>query len=331
MSKQIVIGVDGGGTSTRVALATDEGNILGIGMAGSGNYHDVGAEVVRANISSALSEAWDMADVPRQQADAAFLGLGGVASAEDRATIHQVAEDISLARGGNIEVDHDLRVALAGGLVGKPGIILIAGTGASCFGRAGDGRTWRSGGWGPLLDDVGSSSWLGLQSMIVAVREHDGRGKPTVLSKRVLRALEIENINQILHRVDSQGLTRREMGALAKLVTEAAAEGDSVAQEILATGTDELATLIATVASKLELSASLDSVPVAVTGGLTNAGAVFLDPLRRAVERRAPECEVIQPKLPPVVGAVLIALQSLGIAPSAELVDNLINSQTSRF
>ncbi len=329
MTRQIVIGVDGGGTSTRVALATLEGEVLGIGTAGAGNYHDVGANTVRAHIDQALRLAWAETGIPAQQADAAFLGLGSVASAEDRATIHQIADDLSLALNGNVGVDHDLRVALAGGLVGKPGIILIAGTGASCFGRAEDDRTWRAGGWGPLLDDVGSSGWLGLQSMVAAVREHDGRGKPTVLSSRVLQALEIEDIDQILLRVDGHGLTRCEMATLAVLVTEAAAEGDLVAQEILATGTDELATLVATVAEKLDLPASLGAVQVAVTGGLTNAGAVFLDPLRDAVQRRAPACEVIEPKFPPVIGAVLIALQSLGIAPSADVVDNLANSQAA--
>jgi N-acetylglucosamine kinase-like BadF-type ATPase len=330
LTKQIVIGVDGGGTSTRVALATHQGEVLGIGKAGAGNYHDVGVDAVRSNIDQALTQAWDKAGIPKQQADAVFLGLGSVASEEDRDTIRQVAEDLSLARSRNVGVDHDLRVALAGGLVGKPGIILIAGTGASCFGRADDGRTWRAGGWGPLLDDVGRSGWLGLQSMIAAVREFDGRGLPTVLSSRVLDALEIKNIDQILHRVDSEGLSRREMGALAKLVTQAAAEGDLVAQEIIAAGTDELAILIATVANKLDLADSVGTVPVAVTGGLTKAEGVFLDPLRIAVQRRAPTCEVIEPRLPPVMGSVLIALQSLGIAPSSEVVDNLVNWQAVR-
>ncbi|MCG8450422.1 MAG: hypothetical protein MI725_12710 [Pirellulales bacterium] len=327
MSQQIVMGVDGGGTSTRVALATHQGEVLGIGKAGPGNYHDVGMDVVSSNIDQALSHAWSAAGTPRRQADAVFLGLGSVASEEDRNTIRRIAENLSLARNGNIGVDHDLRVALAGGLVGKPGIVLIAGTGASCFGRAEDGRTWRAGGWGPLLDDIGSSSWLGLQSMIAAVRESDGRGRPTVLSARVLQALGINNIDQILHRVDGEGVSRREMGALAKLVTEAAAEGDHVAREIIQSGTDELAILVATVASKLDLASSLGMVPVAVIGGLVKAGGVFLDPLRKAIEGRAPACEVIRPRLSPVLGAVLIALQSLGVAPTSEVVGNLTNTQ----
>ncbi|MCA9231656.1 MAG: hypothetical protein KDA57_13475 [Planctomycetales bacterium] len=327
MSKQIVIGVDGGGTSTRVALANERGEILGIGKSGAGNYHDVGVEAVGLHIEEALAEAWQASGKTSQQADAIFLGLGSVASEQDRSVIRQLAEDHRLARNGNIGVDHDLRVALAGGLVGKPGIILIAGTGASCFGKTEGGRAWRAGGWGHLLDDVGSSGWLGLQSMIAVVRESDGRGKPTVLSPRVFEALEIEDINRILYRVDSVGITRREMGTLAKLVTQAAAEGDEVSQEIIATGVDELALLIATVAEQLDLAAALETIPVAVTGGLVKAGTVFMEPLRAAVRRRSPQCEIIAPKLPPVMGAILIALQSLGIAPTPEIVANLAEYQ----
>lgn len=327
MTGQIVIGFDGGGTSTRAAIATQQGEVLGVGKAGTGNYHDVGVDMVRSNLNLALTRAWAKAGIAKQQADAAFLGLGSVASREDRDTIRQLAKDLSLARNDLVGVDHDLRVALAGGLVGKPGIILIAGTGASCFGRSADGRTWRSGGWGPLLDDIGSSGWLGLQCMVAAVREYDGRGMPTALTTRVLEALEIADINQIMRRVDSEGLTRLEMASLARLVTQAASQGDRVAREIIEMGTDELARLIATVESKLGLANSPGKVPVAVTGGLAQAGPVFLEPLHQAIQRRTPACEVIKPKLPPVLGAVLIAIESLDIMPSADIVENLIKTQ----
>ena len=179
-----------------------------------------------------------------------------------------------------------------------------------------------------MLDDVGSSGWLGLQSMIATVREFDGRGAPTVLSARVLEAIEIEDVDQILHRVDSEGLTRREMGELAKLVTEAAREGDLVAQEIIATGVDELATLVATVADRLELADRLGEVPVAVTGGLSKAQGVFLDPLRAALRQRAPACRLIKPQLQPVIGAILLALESLGIALTPVVVDKLRDGQS---
>ncbi|GAG07925.1 unnamed protein product, partial [marine sediment metagenome] len=47
MKPRIVVGVDGGGTRTRVAVATEEGTVLGTGESGPGNYHDVGIDEVK--------------------------------------------------------------------------------------------------------------------------------------------------------------------------------------------------------------------------------------------------------------------------------------------
>ena len=110
----IAIGVDGGGTHLRVAVATRQGEVLGIGKAGSGNYHNVGAEQFQANLELALSLAWEASQLPPRQADAVFLGLGGVTTDEDRATIRRIVSDVSLMPGNRIGVDHDLRIARDG-------------------------------------------------------------------------------------------------------------------------------------------------------------------------------------------------------------------------
>jgi len=328
LSDQIVIGVDGGGTCTRVALATSDGRLIGMGASGAGNYHDVGAAQIRSNLEEALSLAWQDTEMPRLQASAAFLGLGSIVSEEDREVIRRVARDLSLAPASKVGVHHDLSVAIAGGLLGQPGIVLIAGTGSSCYGQDGDGRTWQAGGWGPTVDDLGSGHWLGLQAMIAAVREYDRRQKPTILSARVLEALHIDVLPQIMRRVEIEGITRNEIALLAPLVTEAAGSGDEVAQMILAEGVQELALLVATVCRELNLVEFLETVPVAVTGGMTKAGPVFFDALRSAVRQNCSACELVQPKCQPVFGALLKAIELLGVAPTTEILDNLVMSQS---
>jgi len=323
VNDRIVIGVDGGGTSLRVALATASGELLGIGLAGTGNYHDVGINQMRANLEKAASRAFALTESRPRSADAIFLGLGSVATEEDRSTIRRAVADLSLAPQDKIGVDHDLRVALSGCLAGQAGIVLIAGTGTACYGRNEEGHCWQAGGWGHLLDDPGSSYWLGLQAMIAAVRDYDGRGRATSLKNSVRESLDLESIRQILRRVDLEGMARNEIAALARLVTEAAADGDIVAQEIIDRGASELATMVATVAAKLAFSDVECQVPVSVTGGLTNAGPVFLDPLRKAIENRLPQAVLVEPKLPPVLGAVMLAIESLGLPVTTTVINNL--------
>jgi len=54
----VVCGVDGGGTSTRVLVATLDGEVLGEGRSGSGNLHDVGEAVLARHVEEAWRAAW---------------------------------------------------------------------------------------------------------------------------------------------------------------------------------------------------------------------------------------------------------------------------------
>lgn len=330
MSDSVVIGIDGGGTRLRAAIVSVSGELLGTGESGAGNYHDVGADEVQKNVGQAVANAWVDAGFVARRAEAIFLGLGSVVTPEDHAVIRSLVRKLAIVPDDRIGVDHDLRVALAGGLAGKPGIVLIAGTGSSCFGRNEQGECWQSGGWGPILDDPGSSYWLGLQAMIVAVRDHDGRGAETVLRQKIVQALALPAIRDILRRVELDGMTRSEIAALAPLVTSAAENGDAVALELIERGAAELALMVATVSERLQFEQSKNGVPVVITGGLVNAGKVFLAPLQRAIGRRAPNTNVVEGRLSPVLGAALLACELSGVATSDQLVERLMSSSANR-
>jgi hypothetical protein len=79
--------------------------------------------------------------------------------------------------------------------------------------------------------------------------------------------------------------------------------------------------MVATVARRLEFG--LDPVMVTVSGGLATAGAAYVAPLQAAIRRRLPAVELVEPALPPVLGAVLLALEDIGIPASPPLVAQL--------
>ena len=144
------------------------------------------------------------------------------------------------------------------------------------------------------------------------------------MREQIVKALSLTNMRQIMRRVDMESMTRSEIAALARLTTRAAEQGDVVARKIVDQGTAELAILVATVAAKLNLTASATQIPVAVTGGLTNAGAVFMGPLENSIRERAPSATVVKPKMPPVLGAVMLAIESLGDYDSSRVVSGLV-------
>ena len=316
----IFAGIDGGATRTRVVLATHDGTTIGAGLAGPTNYDNVGIEEARSNMDRALGRAWEGARLTREPARAIFLGMAGVVSPQDRDTISRMALDVHAAPAGAIFVDHDIRIALAGGLAGHEGAVLIVGTGCSCYGRTADGRSHRTG-WGYLLDDLGSSYYLGLQAMIALTRETDGRGKPTLLSAAVRSALGFVDADEIMRILYHDNLTVTRIASLAPLVVDAANRGDEVALMILRTGAHALSLNVKTVADRLQFSSSPFSVTI--VGGLGETPGIYRQLVCEAITRENPHCGIVEPKLPPVLGAVLLAMECGGNPPSPAVVEKL--------
>lgn len=306
---KVVVGIDGGGTKTQAMLMDERGVALGSGLGGPSNYDDIGVEATAANIAVAVQAACQAAGIEQRSFDAAFLGLAGVVSATDHAIIRQIAQQLELAASDAIQVDHDCRIALAGGLSGRPGIAQIAGTGASTYGRTADGREWRSGGWGHLLSDEGSSYWFGIEAIKVALRCYDGRQAPSQLYTQVMQSFELSDINEIMHRFYVKGLSRSEIASLAPLVIEAAQENDGAALDLIKAGMEQIAECVEAVARKLGFEQAESEL--ALIGGLFRAGPVVIDPLQDAVSARLPKCRLLLAERDPVVGACLLALQGL--------------------
>src|SRR6478736_4461694 len=118
------LGIDGGGTKTQAAIVDEMGRVRGIGVGGPSNYDDVGADRARENIAMAIAEAQRKAVIVPGPFEGVFLGLAGVVSEADRAFVRSIAADLRLAPPDRAGVDHDCRIALAGGLGGRPGIVL---------------------------------------------------------------------------------------------------------------------------------------------------------------------------------------------------------------
>jgi N-acetylglucosamine kinase-like BadF-type ATPase len=321
---RFVLGIDGGGTGTRAAIMTDEGRVCGLGSSGPSNYSDVGVDNTRDNLREAVTEARRACDLPAEPFAAVFLGLGGVASHTDREIIRGLAQDLELAPRDRVGVDHDIRIALAGGLSGRPGIVLIAGTGSSCYGRNSAGESWRSGGWGPLVADEGSGYWLGIEGIKAAVRAFDGRGPSTMLLPQVQARLALPAMDDLLHLLYVRGVSRKEIAALAPLVTQAAAAGDVAAIGIVERGCAELADCVLAVAERLGLVKG--GCELALTGGLFRAGEIITQPLREAVTSRIPGCRVALSECPPVIGACLLALEVIGTSLDGDVLETLQQS-----
>lgn len=316
-----ILGIDGGGTKTQAAIVDERGRLLGTGLGQAANYDAVGIEAAQNNIAQAVAQARASAGLAEGPFAAAFLGLAGVTSAHDHAIVRQIAQGLNLAPVECTGVDHDCRIALAGGLSGRPGIVLIVGTGSSCFGLNAQGQTWRSGGWGHLISDEGSSYWFGLQAMRAAVMAYDGRAGPTLLLDAVMRQLGIRDMQELSHRIYVPSLVKHEVAAVAPVVMDAARDGDATALGLLLQGMRDLAQCVQAVAQRLNMADA--ACELALVGGLLRAGTIVQDLLREEIRPRLPHCRPVLAEMPPVFGATLLGLGLLGITASASILDAL--------
>jgi glucosamine kinase len=314
-------GIDGGGTRTRLVLVHEDGAVAGYAEGASYSFMDRGIDGARAELRRLWASAWQSAGEAVRPVDGLFMGTGSVLSEADARTNCDLAVELGLvSRTSAVRADNDAWNAHAGGLEGRPGILLIAGTGSACFGRAADGRTWRAGGWGYLLHDAGSGHALGQAAMVAATRDADGRGQPTALTPFVCRELGIAGMQEIFRRVHFDGLSRADVAALAPGVVGLADAGDEVATAILARAAAELAEMIVTVARRL----NMDQPELAFTGGLVTGAPSFrrrlLDELRLWLAGH----RLATGGLAPVFGAVLLAVEhATGRAPLPLFVETL--------
>lgn len=264
--RELVIGIDGGGSSTRawLAEATDQSiDVIGKGNSGAGNPQ-TNPDAAFGHLHDAVSHAFEQADLPRQTVASACICMAGAGRPESERLVRQWAESVALSR--SVVIANDALPILYAANESAVGIALICGTGSLAYGRNRPGRTSRCGGWGPILGDEGSGYWIARRAFQAAVRFGDGRGPETDLLPRLLEHLRLQSPSDLVLVVHSQNFGRPEMAALAPLVFESCRDGDAGAKKIIGDAAGELAMAVRSVVEKLDLS--LDGYRLAVAGGV---------------------------------------------------------------
>ena len=172
MTRCVLLGVDGGGTSTEAWLAEPGAGSSAEGRRGRRTPRPSGWRP-RTALDAAIRAAFDDAGLEPAPVDVACLGLAGFDRPDDRAILTGWADEARLARRLVLVNDGDLVVA-----AGTPegwGVGVIAGTGSIAVGRTPDGRTARAGGWGHLIGDEGSAYLFVLDALRLVARRDDGR------------------------------------------------------------------------------------------------------------------------------------------------------------
>ena len=305
---ELLLAVDAGATHTRAVVADVNGKVIGKGFAGAANSYAVGPTVASRNLVRAISQARKKSGVSPTQISVAAIGSASV-DYDDSG-----AEPISksLARylpSARILVKPDALIALEGALGGKPGVVIVCGTGSIVLGRDSNGSVVKIGGWGPMMGDEASAQWVGREALRRAAQAADKTGPPTRLVQRFMRHYKLRSFDRIIDVVYQRHMTPAELGVLAPIVSATAREGDLVAREIFHDGAEALASQAAQAAERVRLR----SIRISYQGSMFTTGPLLLNPLRATLRRLAPHAKFVAPISSPIAGAFLLALQAIGV------------------
>jgi N-acetylglucosamine kinase-like BadF-type ATPase len=298
---RLYLGIDGGQSSTKALLADETGKVIGRGRGGPCNH--VASAEGRGRFLSAvgdcLRQAYHEAGLESSSVHFASVCLGLSGGTEDKEAY--VKELIASDR---YKLTHDAEIALIGGTGGEPGIIIIAGTGSIAFGRNAEMRTARAGGWGYIFGDEGGGFDLTKQALRRALQYEEGWGSPTVLHKALLEVSGASDANHLMHWFYNN-FDRKHIASYAKLVIDAAEQGDEVALEVLRVAVESLTRYVAGVYN--QLFEKTEAVQIVGVGGVLKSH-LFTQQLMQHIYTSI-RCPLGNPRFSPVAGALLEALR----------------------
>jgi N-acetylglucosamine kinase-like BadF-type ATPase len=305
-----VIGIEGGGTKTTAVLCALDGNILSEAQGGPSNYHIVGIEKTVATLLDLIQTCCHSVGCDVSQIGAVVAGLAGAGRILDQQLI--VDRLLEVARMKNIALDKvtiesDARIALEGAFSGKPGIVVIAGTGSIVFGKDERERIYRVGGWGRFIGDEGSGYAIGREALNTVVKILDGYNKKTKLVKLFDEKFGFGSQDTILEAIYKE---HYDIASVVPVVLEAASNGDPIAKKILIRACSDLVDAIKIVVMKMNKGKK--SVPkrsLALLGTLLIKDNFYSRKIRSVIKREIPLVSLRNAESSPVVGAALMAIR----------------------
>ncbi len=302
-----LLGVDTGTSKTHALITDLSGQVMGFGKSGSGNYEVVGEDGLKKSLILATEQALQQAQLRKKDILGMGFGLAGYDWPSEREIMIRCIESLGIP--GAYDFVNDVVIGLIAGTSEGWGVAVDAGTGNNVRGRDKEGRTGRITGNSFRFGEIGGAWELVGQAATAVVYAWTKRGPQTKLTQMFMEFAERQTEAALI-----EGLAMEKIHLppfLAQNVIQIAVDGDQVALDVVQHTARELALNVNAVIRQLDFQNQ--DFEIILIGSLFNAGEVYINPFKETIHQFAPLAKFIQLTAPPVVGAILLGAETIGL------------------
>jgi len=313
----IVIGIDGGGTHTRVMVCDLEGKVLSYTEKGAASIHkDLNA---KHNVQEAIQEALLLAGQSPQQVCGLAAGIAGFESDKDLEWV----EELTAVDGLSCPIWYmnDAVAAHWGAFTGDPGIVVISGTGSLIFAITDENKQLRNYDYHQYA--ASAARFIAYDAVYDALSGIANETDADLINA-MLQHWGVDSMDE-LHEQARNGFLPdryerdRIFGRFAPAVTKAASNGSMLASAACNRAIREIKVGIELLAHAFRR----ENVAVTFIGSVVNS-EYFTNELSRELRSGSNKrYTLVKPMLTPAAGAVLYAYNALRVETSEGVIHNL--------
>jgi N-acetylglucosamine kinase-like BadF-type ATPase len=314
-----VLALDGGSSKTDAVLVAADGTLLGRSRVGPSNHQLVGVDAAMDELGAAIAAATADAGIDEPPFPLCPVGVYCLAGVDLPVDEKHLAPAIALRGWTGVDLLRNDTLAVSrAGTTSTWGIGVVCGSGLNCAGVGPDGATVRFPALAELSGDFApGGSWLGVRALGLALRATDGRGPATVLSSLVPAHFDHPDAETVLTAIYTGALPYGRLFELARVLLNAAADGDLPSRQAADVLADEVATFVRATITRLGVADT--EVEVVLGGGIFDTrDAGFHTRVATGIHSMAPRARLVRLDAPPVLGAGLLGLDALGADDDAK-------------
>jgi N-acetylglucosamine kinase-like BadF-type ATPase len=325
--KHYVIGVDGGGTKTHYTLFDTDGNLICFIEGGPSNHeaYPDGYEGARRQLRASFEKLFWESGLRISDIDFGIFGMAGIDVRSEKVQLTEIIAQIGFK---DFEVMNDAFLGIKAAGNHEYGICSINGTGTCCAGIDPQGTRIQIGGMGYFFGDEGGAGHLGGMAFRSVYDYLYRCGPPTLMKDLLFDFLKISRDHDLVEAFYQfyQKDFCHKWAALARIPFQAANLGDQVALKLLESIGRNSARSVLGVIRRLNFE-SVAAIDIIMAGSVYVKGEnpALAEAFRREISlNMAKKARFTVLQIPPVTGAVLWALETLGKELTREVRERVI-------